>query len=142
MGQYYIVVNLDKEQYLSPHAFGDGAKLLEFGQSARGALFGLAVLLADGNGRGGGDVDIDNPLVGSWAGDKIVITGDYADQGKFLPESPKNMAKRLKGPNCNLYAYATEHFEDISDDIVEMLLEYLRLNEEEWEKMKERKEQL
>ena len=92
MGQYYYIVNCDKKQYLHPHKFGDGLKLLEFGCSSDGTMTGLAVLLADGNGRGGGDLHSKNPIIGSWAGDRIVIAGDYADPGKFIP---KGMNKRL-----------------------------------------------
>ena len=55
MGQYYHIVNLDKKQYLNPHCFGDGLKLLEFGMSASGTLTALAILMSAGNGRGGGD---------------------------------------------------------------------------------------
>jgi hypothetical protein len=38
MGQYYLIVNLDKKQFLHPHKCGDGLKLLEFGTSANGTL--------------------------------------------------------------------------------------------------------
>ena len=103
MGQYYLIVNLDKKQYLHPHRCGDGLKLLEFGCSATGTLTALAILLADGNGRGGGDLRSENPVIGSWAGDRIVITGDYADEGKFTGD-----------PASNLYAVAGEAYQDIS----------------------------
>jgi len=56
MGQYYRIVNLDKKEYLSPYPFDEGAKLLEFGTGKGTLLLALAVLLADGNGRGGGDL--------------------------------------------------------------------------------------
>lgn len=79
MGQYYYIINLDKKQYLHPHRFGDGLKLLEFGCSGNGTMTALAILLADGNNRGGGDLHSDNPIIGSWAGDRIIIAGDYAD---------------------------------------------------------------
>jgi hypothetical protein len=49
MGQYYRIVNIKKKQYITPHTFGDGAKLMEFSMSASGVLAGLAILLADGN---------------------------------------------------------------------------------------------
>ena len=91
MGQYYKIVNIKKKQYISPHTFGDGSKLMEFSMSANGVLAGLSILLADGNGRGGGDLNSDNPIVGSWAGDNIVITGDYADDGKFVKDTDKNL---------------------------------------------------
>lgn len=79
MGQYHYVVNLDKRQYLHPHCFGDGLKLMEFGCSRDGTMTALAVLLAEQNGRGGGDINSQDPLVGSWAGDRIAIVGDYAE---------------------------------------------------------------
>lgn len=56
MGQYYIIVNLDKEECICPHAFGDFAKLMEFGSSSCGTLTGLAILLAGNQGGSGTDV--------------------------------------------------------------------------------------
>jgi hypothetical protein len=86
MGQYHYICNLDKREYLDPHQFGDGLKLMEFGCSMGGTMTALAILLASANGRGGGDLRLeeDNPLeeiVGSWAGDRIAIIGDYFDEG-------------------------------------------------------------
>lgn len=104
MGQYYVICNLDKRQMLTPHKLGDGSKLLEFGCSPDGTMAGLAILLADGNGRGGGDLRSKNPIIGTWAGDRIVIAGHYADDGKFLDGATDH----------NLFSYAKENFEDIS----------------------------
>ena len=89
MGQYHLIANLDKREYLYPHEFGDGFKLMEFGQSAGGPLTGLAVLLAATNGRGGGDfwdpgVDVYDQAwspTGRWVGDRIAIIGDYFENG-------------------------------------------------------------
>lgn len=78
MGQYYYIINPKKRQYLNPHKFGCGLKLLEFGCSANGPLLGMAILMADGNGRGGGDLHSKNKLIGSWAGDPVIVSGDYA----------------------------------------------------------------
>src|SRR5262245_34986884 len=110
MGQYYLVVNMDKKQYLHPHKFGDGLKLLEIGASGGRTMCGLAALLADGNGRGGGDLKSDNPIVGSWAGDRIVIAGDYADAGRFVEDDPIH--------KYELYSLAVEKFEDISRKVL------------------------
>lgn len=80
MGQYHYVVNLDRREYLHPHKFGDGLKLMEFGNSAGGTMTALSILLgicSRGGGRGGGDFRFDDPRVGSWAGDRIAIIGDY-----------------------------------------------------------------
>lgn len=110
MGQYYNVINLDKKQRLNPHKLGNGLKLMEFGMSSYGTMTALAVLLADGNGRGGGDLHSDDPLIGSWAGDRIVIAGDYGDAGKFVPEGYVDS----EGEPVNLSYYAERNFEDIS----------------------------
>lgn len=86
MGQYYVVVNLDKKEFIRPHYMGDGAKLLEFGCSATGTMAGLAVLLATSNGKGGGDlqnVPEGNVIVGRWKGDRIAIVGDYDDSPEY-----------------------------------------------------------
>lgn len=56
MGQYYVMVNLDKQEMLSPDVFGEGAKLLEFGGSSEGMLLAFAMLTATGNGDGSGDI--------------------------------------------------------------------------------------
>jgi RNA binding exosome subunit len=112
MGQYYKIVNIKKKQYISPYIFGDGAKLMEFSMSASGVLAGLSILLADGNGRGGGDLHSENDIVGSWAGDNIVIAGDYADSGKFVKEIGQN-----------LYEVASNEGEDISIKVLDALFD-------------------
>jgi hypothetical protein len=127
MGQYYKIVNIKKKQYITPHTFGDGAKLMEFSMSASGVLAGLAILLADGNGRGGGDLHSENDIVGSWAGDNIVVAGDYADEGKFVKEADRN-----------LYCLATNEGEDISVKVLDALFDdqyffsEFRKNRAEW----------
>lgn len=130
MGQYYKIVNLDKRQYLIPHDFGDGLKLMEFGMSGHGTMTALAILLASGNGRGGGDLSSEKPIVGSWAGDRIVIAGDYDDAFKHFglsEEAQKAMGGRDLGTE-NLYEYAEDHFENIAKDVLEAMKddEYLR----------------
>ena len=127
MGQYHLVVNLDKQQYLHPCCLGDGQKLLEFADGGA-TLTALAILLAKDNGRGNGDLwvaSLDAPLerwerngfkrvrtphahlVGSWAGDRIVIAGDYGDK---LPENQES-----------LYALALRTFEDISAPLSKLI---------------------
>jgi len=109
MGQYFRVVNTTKKQVMIPHKFGSGSKLMEFSSDSMGIMQGLAILLADGNGRGGGDLRSENPIVGSWAGDNVVVTGDYSDEGKFCDN-----------PTKNLYE-VSESFKDISFDVIEAL---------------------
>ena len=78
MGQYYKVYNLDRKEFIHPHRINCGLKLVEqmgFSGSTADALF---LLLANSNGRGGGDVN-DHPMIGRWAGDRIVVQGDYSE---------------------------------------------------------------
>lgn len=114
MGQYYKIVNVKKREYINPHMFGEGLKLMEFGMSAGGSMTALAILLSNGCGRGGGDLHSDNQIVGSWAGDPIVVAGDYGDDGKFLPEDKQD---------TNLYTVAEEEGKDISHLVLDALME-------------------
>jgi len=146
MGQYYIVVNVDKKEYLDPLKFNDGLKLLEITGGHSFTLSALALLLADGNGRGGGDFPCSsssvpdvNEWIGRWSGDRIVIAGDYADDCKFLsaedisqfylshPEALELIKRyRRKGPN--LYEVARRTFRDISEHMLAVMLQehYMR----------------
>jgi hypothetical protein len=110
VGQYHVAVNLDKKQVLVPTRLGDGLKLMEFGDGGA-TLTALAILLAQDNGRGLGDLHVAMPdtpledwergacglkrvrtphahLVGSWAGDRITIAGDYGDN---LPDTKEKL---------------------------------------------------
>lgn len=128
MGQYYLIVNIDKEQYLYPHKFGDGLKLMEFGNSACGTLLGLAVLLANGNNRGGGDLRTDHPMVGHWAGDRVVVAGDYGDEGEFLDglDDAVDAAADdydVDPDSLTLYAVANSQFTDVSDAVIRAVVD-------------------
>lgn len=77
MGQYHKLYNIDKKEMVNGHDIDCGLKLLEqvgFPESTSTALF---LLIANSNGRGGGDAG-SHPLIGRWAGDRIVLQGDYA----------------------------------------------------------------
>jgi len=108
MGQYFLIVNLDKKEFIYPHTFNDGLKLLEFGCSSHGTLTALSLLLRQSNEGGGGDFnEFENcELVGSWAGDKIVIVGDYDESG--------------------LYDSAETSFKDVSEDLIEQVTRFDR----------------
>lgn len=54
MGQYHIIVNLDKREFLDPSAFDDGTKVGEFSHAAGGTLTALAMLLYGSAHDGGG----------------------------------------------------------------------------------------
>lgn len=79
MGQYYKPVNIDKFNYLYSHDYGDGLKLMEFSASSHGILAAVASLIT-----------LTKDFRGSWAGDRIVLAGDYADKGNFVPSVANN----------------------------------------------------
>ena len=113
MGQYFFIVNLTKKEWLHPHAFNEGLKLMEFGCSANGTLTGLTLLLRKSDEGGGGDFHgEDNGYLGHWAGDEIVIVGDY--------------------DSSDLYSTAREHYKDISIEVRDLMLQddYVR---EDWD---------
>lgn len=141
MGQYHYTANFDRREYLNPHVFGDGLKLMEFGASGGGTMLGLAALLAASNGpdgRGGGDLhpwlggpgyegrEIEQTperaawlmqnMVGRWAGDRIGIVGDYHE-----PSDAQGLVGEIGTP-----------WEDESSlpwtDISELVLETIQLD--------------
>jgi hypothetical protein len=114
MGQYFLVVNLDKREFIHPHAFGDGLKMMEFGRSGDGTMLALAVLLSDGfHARG------DDPVIGSWAGDRVVVTGDYAATGRFTGDEGLNLYAAVRE---SIAAAARQHgepglYRDVSEEV-------------------------
>lgn len=87
MGQYHQVYNLDKKEFIHPHQIDNGLKLLEQVGHIHSTSTALFLLLANSNGRGGGDAQ-KHPMIGRWAGDRILVQGDYAKEGDqaFTPE--------------------------------------------------------
>ena len=110
MGQYFNIFNLDKKEKLNPRCFGEGLKLMEFGSDSLGVLTGLTLLLRQSSGGGGGDFNSvlyyankenftdlrsTNELLGSWAGDKVSIIGDYDDSEIYDNESYKDISHEV-----------------------------------------------
>lgn len=90
MGQYWIPVNLDKREYIDPHQLGAGLKLLEQAWNSPGTQAALLLLTAAmPERRGGGDPE-PHPAIGRWAGDRVAIVGDYAEDSDL--------------PNCEIPA--------------------------------------
>jgi len=63
MGQYFIIVNLDKKEFLDSHWFAHGDKLPGIARTREGIMAGLAILLACS----GTDWYSDGPIYGRWA---------------------------------------------------------------------------
>lgn len=112
VGQYFIIVNLDKKELIHPHKMGSGMKLLEISFSEITRIF--PILLRKSNGNGGGDIDTNTfKSAGRWSGDKIVVIGDY-DKSK-------------------LFNKAVKKFNDISLEVREDLKGLIQF-EERWDK--------
>lgn len=118
MGQYWYPVNLDKKEFIHPHKLGTGLKLWEQLANHPGIGAALIVLMAAmPEARGGGDFDLDanwhgperevpgkhnagpgpmptkypaiaKAVIGRWAGDRVVLVGDYAKNGD-LPKAKR-----------------------------------------------------
>lgn len=113
MGQYFYPACVDTSEYLEAHEFGDGLKLMEF-SSGTGMVSGVATLLAlpaeDERGAWVGN----SARLGAWAGKRFVVTGDYADAGRFVPPEHQDV---------NLWKYFSEKRmgKDISHDVMRAL---------------------
>lgn len=94
MGQYYKVVNIDKQEFVTPFDYGGGLKLMEHSWLLNSCVNSVVAALKPG---------------GSWQGNRIVWAGDYMDEGLFL--------KHIKGKpkECKtLYSCCSEEDNDTS----------------------------
>ena len=104
MGQYHKLYNLDKKEYVHAHRIDNGLKLMEQIGWPRSTSTALFLLIANSNGRGGGDA-APHPMIGRWAGDRVLVQGDYAE-----PNDPAYTPEET-----------LEQFTDISADIAGLL---------------------
>jgi hypothetical protein len=82
--------------------------------SGDGTMFALAMLLSDGFRD-----KTDDPMIGSWAGDQIVIAGDYAKNGRFTNSSDKNLYEKVRETLNNAAVKHNEPglYKDISNEV-------------------------
>lgn len=107
----YLIINFDSLEYLRPQAFGEHGDLASVMGSHDGILFALAALLADGNGRGGGDLD-EAAVIGTWAGCRIALVDDQVlDAALSIPGQE----------HVPLQQQALEHGTDVSASLVKAL---------------------
>lgn len=104
MGQYHKLYNLDKREYVHPHRLDNGIKLLEQVGHNKSTASALFLLVANSNGRGGGDAEAHH-MIGRWAGDRVLVQGDYAEPTDAAFLSKEDLAS----------------FVDISADVSAML---------------------
>ena len=108
MGQYYIAINVDKKEYIHPHRYDNGLKLMEW--SYIGNHFANALL---------------NLIAHRWKGDRVYVVGDYADLSDesevWYPEL-ENLTEELGlhdgdyknfPDDYSLYTYAQAHYKHL-----------------------------
>jgi hypothetical protein len=109
VGQYHILVNIDKKEVVIPHDIGLGARQYEQ-TGAEGSLSDAMYLLSMSSPEGGGGdfPNIEN-VSGRWCGDRIVIVGDYTP------------ADAIPGflDSDSLYEIAIRNYTNISEKIRE-----------------------
>jgi hypothetical protein len=121
MGQYFILINLDKRERMGSLAtlisrghmsrFSSGQKMREqLPNLGVKPFLALALLEFDDAVK----MTIPNPLWGSWSGDRVVLIGDYSDgQPHFLTADEK---LELETKNMNLNQLANNEFRELADD--------------------------
>lgn len=85
MGQYFNAVNLDKQEFVSPHDYDGGAKLMEHSWLYNPMVNAVVIALSP---------------YGAWFKDHIVWAGDYMDEGLFLEWIKGKSEKDLTLYNC------------------------------------------
>lgn len=148
MGQYWMPVNLDKKEYIHPHKLGSGLKLWE--QLASDGVGQALIILtaAQRERRGGGDLDMEEnwhgpernfpehdcspgPMpenypsiaartIGRWAGDRIAIVGDYAEDSD-LPTRFKASLIFGKTHRSEDGPIRKGQYRDITDDVCRVI---------------------
>lgn len=79
MGEYFKIANIDRKEFIHPHRFGHGMKKWEVAVNAPGAISALAMLIST-------PAKVVGRLSGSWAGDRIIMVGDYSAESKLYEE--------------------------------------------------------
>jgi len=79
MGQYYIIVNATRKEYINPSRCSSGIKMAELVQGKLSGI--LFYLTCDTTEKGGGDIEGD--YRGRWKGNRIYVVGDYHKSGMY-----------------------------------------------------------
>jgi len=117
VGQYHVLANLDKQEFVSPHALGLGLKQREHNGAFDGTLAdALYFLTMTSPARGGGDY-AQVSISGRWAGDRCVVLGDYTEDSD-LPDYP--FASGIWGKTDNPESGWTDISDMVANDLGEV----------------------
>ena len=122
MGQYYTIANVDKKEFIHPHAFEQDAKLMAFSYicddgSANMFMSALNFLLSD-----------------RWKGDRVYVIGDYANCSEcekadknFIPTMEKLYEEFAdvgnvddRGYETSLYSFVRDTFKELTHSDVDI----------------------
>jgi len=126
MGQYHHLVNIDKKEVVNPHGLGLGLKQYEHtavnnGGSLADAMY---ILMMTSPARGGGDFP-QTDISGRWAGDRVLVLGDYTEDSD-VPSIP----------NLGSLYRDSEGYTDITDMVAQAfeLVFRIRVEGEGWKR--------
>ena len=143
-------MNLDKREFVDPYAVGAGAKLWEQLANYPGTPAALFILCAAmPEPRGGGDFDMDEnwhgserteeyntspgPMpdsypeiakrtIGRWAGDRIAVVGDYAEDSDLKSEyHASEIYDKCSRERDDSAIQVEEYYTDITDDVARVI---------------------
>jgi hypothetical protein len=93
----YILVNLTKKEFIDPQHLGDKYNPKQFLE--KGSTLGQALLLlvtSQPEKRGYGDLRLTDPLrpvIGRWAGDEVILIGEYAKDDDYSPRGGARLSQ-------------------------------------------------
>lgn len=126
MGQYHHLVNVDKKEVVNPHGLGLGLKQYEHtavnsGGSLADAMY---ILMMTSPARGGGDFP-QTDISGRWAGDRVLVLGDYTEDSDVSSI-----------PNLGSLYRESEGYTDITDMVAQAfeLVFRIRISGEGWKR--------
>lgn len=127
MGQYFLIVNVTKKEYVHPHNFGNGLKLGE--QSTSINIFNM--LMIDKKPTEIFSIFMNkydrylfyvfpSNLLGSWKDDEIVFAGDYSEKNEYFKMCTENDEKDENDKNNeflnkNSYFNIINYFVDVDN---------------------------
>ena len=116
MGQYHVLVNLDKKEIVTPHGLGLGLKQYEHIGEFNGTLAdAMYILMMTSPSRGGGDFPSTN-ISSRWVGDRVLILGDYTQDSDVQSI-----------PNAGSLYGESNSYTDITDMVAEAFEQVFRI---------------
>lgn len=123
MGQYHLLVNMNTREHLSPYEIGCGLKAWE--QAGGGVPAALTFLLAGDAGNMPADLG-HHPMVGRWAGHRLLVVGDYAERGDLrkFDGPPLNRIYSLCGAPPTLEDFEDREYWQVPGETTEYGISY------------------